>query len=132
MARMRETDARKVLKEELERVGWDSVSAFTIGDGARSGTDQLDWWHERTPENERSDTLRNLAYLRAYVRIAASPRLYAGGIFLDRRRLWMDKSVISRLERDGYLSFTDDGREPYFEITKTGERFLSTGNTTPL
>jgi hypothetical protein len=54
-------------------------------------------------------------------------RLRAAGLFLERRRLWMDRSVISRLDRDGYLRFVEDAREPWFELTEQGRRYIETG-----
>lgn len=125
MNRMRQEAARKVVSEELARVGWDTASTFTVGDGARPLTQTLAWWHENTPEAESADTKRSVAYLRAYLRVGGG-RLYAGGIFLDRRRLWMDRSIISRLERDGYLRFVGEGtKEPYFELTPAGEALVA-------
>lgn len=124
MKRMKQTAAREIITEELQRAGWETASTFTVGDGARPGTENLTWWHENTPENETSETERSIAYLRAYLRIGG-PKLYAGGLFLDRRRLWMDRSVISRLERDGYLAFEGEGdREPYFSITSLGKNLI--------
>jgi len=122
--RMSETQARAAVAEELAREGWNTASTFTVRDGSRPSTSSLAWWHENTPENETSETQRSVAYLRAYIRIGG-PRLYAGGLFLKRRRLWMDRSVISRLERDGYLVLADEGsREPYFELTPAGRMLV--------
>lgn len=129
MTRVSATEARAILQLELDRVGWPALSALTIEDGARPGAAKLDWWHKRTPESESSDTKRNLAYLRAYSRIGGE-RLYAGGLFLTRKRLWMDRSVISRLERDGYLKFCGEERpEPWFELTQQGEDWIAESDT---
>lgn len=123
--RMRKAVALAVLEEELAEADWDSSSAFTVRDGARSGTKNLEWWHEKTPENERSDTQRNLAYLRAYARIGGE-RMFAGGLFLDRQRLWMDRSVISRLERDQMIAFKGgETSEPWFELTDAGLNWIA-------
>jgi hypothetical protein len=108
----------------LKRVGWDAASAFTVMEGPRPDTENLDWWHLNTPTNERSDTLRNRAYLRAYHRIATGQRLWAGGLKMSRRTLWMDRSVISRLERDGYLRFVESGSSPFFELTDQGREWI--------
>jgi DNA-binding PadR family transcriptional regulator len=43
--------------------------------------------------------------------------------------LWMDRSVISRLERDGYLTFVPEGREPWFELTDEGRRYIEAGTS---
>lgn len=123
--RKRASEARRILEEELRNANWDAASAFTVESGARPGAKALGWWHENTPLNESSDTTRNLAYLRAYSRIGGE-RLYAGGLFLDRKRLWMDRSVISRLERDGYLQFCGaDKTEPWFELTEQGHNWIA-------
>jgi hypothetical protein len=124
-ARMTEAEARTAIAEELEREGWYTASTFTVRDGGRPGTDSLQWWHENTPDIETSETQRSVAYLRAYLRIGGAS-LYAGSLFLKRRRLWMDRSIISRLERDGYLEFAgQESREPYFILTSAGELLVS-------
>jgi hypothetical protein len=51
--------------------------------------------------------------------------LHARGLFLARRRLWMDRSVISRLERDGMLAFVDHAREPTFVLTEAGHAWIA-------
>jgi hypothetical protein len=125
LTRLSAIRAKSILAEELAKVGWEATSAFTVQQGARPETADLDWWHENTPANESSDTKRNLAYLRAYMRIGGD-RLYAGGLFLARKRLWMDRSVVSRLERDGYLRFCGaEKSEPWFELTDQGRSWLS-------
>ncbi len=131
MVRLRKTEAFNVLNAELAAVGHnfeggrDTASSFKVRDGARPGALRLDWWHANTPDNERSDTLRNLAYLRAYHRIGGE-RMYAGGLFLDRQRLWMDRSVMSRLERDGMILFNGaDTKEPWFELTDVGRAWTA-------
>jgi|GEM_PF-1778995 len=125
--RLRSTEARSILADELERVGWPADSAFTLKDERRTEAQQEAWWHENTPENERSDTKRNLAYLRAYKRIAGELPIYATGLLLDRSRLWMDRSVMSRLTRDGYLRFAYVGKDAVFEVTEAGEVFIAAG-----
>lgn len=120
-----EAEARAIVIEELRREGWDTASTFTVENGLRPGAHLLSWWHENTPGNERSETKRSIAYLRAYIRIAG-PKLYAGGLFMKRKRLWMDRSIISRLEHDGYLRFEGaDSREPFFVLTESGEAMIS-------
>lgn len=125
--RFTKSQAHKLLSDELGRVGWDGPSTFTVEEGARADTQNLSWWHKRTPENERADTQRNIAYLSAYHRIAEplGGRMYAGGLLLDRRRLWMDRSVMSRLERDGYVVWNAQERgEPWFGITDAGRNLI--------
>ncbi len=126
MNRMRAVEARQTIADELAKAGWDTASTFTVEEGARPGAASLDWWHENTPANESSETLRNLAYLRAYLKIAGEAPLYACGLLLDRRRLWMDRSIMSRLERDGYLTFEGEGKkDPRFALTERGRAFVA-------
>lgn len=120
MARVTEAKARQIIADELERAGWQTASTFTVMDGIRPGSESLSWWHQNTPAAETAVTPRSIAYLRAYRRIAGGQPLYAGGLLLSRRRLWMDRSIISRLERDGYLRFVE-GKNPHFELTSSGE-----------
>ncbi|MEG8049017.1 hypothetical protein QP178_03615 [Sphingomonas aurantiaca] len=122
MGRLKRAEAREILRDELERVGYEVVSAFQIEEGARPGSDQLDWWHHNTPANERSETLRSQAYLR----IASDQPLYAGGLLLDKKRLWLDRSVMSRCERDGYIAFEGE-LHPRFILTERGREWLRTG-----
>lgn len=124
---MRKGEALRVLEAELKNENWDTTSAFTVRDVAREEAARLSWWHENTPANETSETPRNRAYLRAYLKISGRDRLQARGIRLHKGRLWMDRSVISRLERDGYLRFIEkpDGEfEPVFEITAAGRDLI--------
>ena len=123
--RLRNTEARAILTENLAKVGWPSESAFTLKDERRSVAENEDWWHENTPENERSETKRNLAYLRAYQRIAGDMPMYATGLLLERSRLWMDRSVMSRLTRDGYLRFDHIGKDAVFVVTDSGTAFIA-------
>jgi hypothetical protein len=52
------------------------------------------------------------------------PRLYAEGLLLERARVYMDRSVVRRLERDGYVEF-HEGRDPYFAISTKGEQLIA-------
>lgn len=130
MTRLKEHAARAVLQEELARAGYDVISSFQIGEGARPGSENIHWWHENKPANERSETRRSQGYLTAYLRIAGDMPLYAGGLLLDRKRLWLDRSVMSRCERDGYVEF-EPGRNPVFRLTDRGRAWLETGEPEP-
>ena len=125
--RLRTTQARAILAEELANIGWDAEPTFTFEDDPRPGTTDEPWWHANTPADESSETKRNIAYLRAYLRIAGPMPLFATGILLDRKRLWMDRSVISRLTRDGYLCFEHVGRHPVFVLTDAGRELVESG-----
>ena len=124
----RKSEALAILDEELERVGSPSLSVFTIEKQKRPGSQKLAWWHENAPEKVSSDPMRNLAYLRAYVRITGGRPLPAGGLRLHKDRVWMDCSVISRLERDGCIGFEAEGHfEPVFVVTELGQHWIATG-----
>ena len=125
MGRLRKMEAKRVLDGEVAALGL-SFPAFEVRDGVRPGANDLAWWHEHTPQAERSETKYNLAHLRAYVRIAGGDVLPAGGIPLERQRLWMDRSVISRLERDGYLKF-EPAVLSTFALTDRGRKWLDHG-----
>jgi len=125
MTRLKKNDARRIIDEEIARLGL-GFAAFEVKEGPRPDANDLAWWHERTPITERAETKYNLAHLRAYVRITGGEKLPAVGIPLDRQRLWMDRSVISRLERDGYLEFTC-GLHSMFALTDKGREWLVDG-----
>ena len=125
MTRFSKADARRIIDEEVALLGLE-FAAFEVKDGPRSGANDLDWWHENTPASERADTKYNLAHLRAYLRISGSETLPAVGIPLDRRRLWMDRSVISRLARDGYLDFKPANYST-FSLSEKGRKWIVEG-----
>lgn len=126
MTRLKKNAARAILQAELARVGYDVISSFQIKEGSRPGSANLGWWHENTPANERSETRRSQGYLRAYLRIAGDMPLYAGGLLLEKKRLWLDRSVMSGCERDGYLAF-EPGLNPVFRLTDGGREWLESG-----
>lgn len=117
--------AYATLEGELADAGLGAPSAFTVRQNPRAGAETLEWWHARMRSGVSSQTPRTRAYLRAYVRIAAGNVLPAGGLMLKDGRLWMDRSVISRLERDGFLKFEGQGSVSKFVITDQGRRLLS-------
>lgn len=125
MARLKKMEAKRIIDDEVARLGL-GFAAFEVKDGPRPGSNDLVWWHEHTPAAERADTKYNLAHLRAYVRIAGGESLPAVGIPLDRQRLWMDRSTISRLERDGYLEFIPASYST-FSLTEKGRAWLADG-----
>lgn len=117
--------AYAMLGQELAKAGLSAPSTFTVRQNARVGAETLEWWHVQTPSGVSSRTPRTQAYLRAYVRIAACKALPAGGLTLEDGKLWMDRSVISRLERDGSLQFKGQGPQSRFVLTDQGRRLLS-------
>jgi hypothetical protein len=127
----RKSEALAMLDEELARAGSPMKSAFTVEKQKCPGSQKLAWWHKDMPEGESSDPLRNLAYLRAYVRITGGRPLPAGGLRLRKDRVWLDRTVISRLERDGMLGFEAEGHfEPVFVVTDKGFKWIASGEIT--
>ncbi len=124
----RKEDALTFLAEELARVGLPVEAAFTIEKQKRPGSQKLAWWHKDTPEPAAAALPRSLAYLRAYVRITGGRPLPAGGLRLHKDRVWMDKAVVSALERDGFVAFEPTGHfEPSFIVTEKGHHWIATG-----
>ena len=129
---LRKSEALAILDEELERVGATCRSEFTIEKQKRPGSQKLAWWHQDAPEQASSDTKRNLAYLRTYVRMTGGRPLPAGGLRLHKDRVWLDRFVISQLERDGFLGFEAEGHfEPAFVVTEKGQHWVATGEIMP-
>jgi hypothetical protein len=58
--------------------------------------------------------------------IARGDKLIAGRLPLDRHRLWMDRTVIMRLERDEYLAF-ELGLCATFVLTDRGRHWFENG-----
>lgn len=117
-----------MLDEEFARVGVLTPPAFTIEKQKRPGSQKLAWWHADTPEQDSADMARRLAYLRTYVRITGGRPLPAGGLRLHKDRVWLDKAIVSGLERDGLLAFEPTGHfEPSFVVTEKGRHWMATG-----
>lgn len=124
----RKEEALAILDEEFERVDLPTPSAFTIEKQKLPGSQKLTWWHGSGSEAEGGDSLRSLAYLRTYFRITGGRPLPAGGLKLHKDRVWMDKAVISALEREGFLAFEPTGHfEPSFVLTEKGRHWIATG-----
>ena len=120
-----------MLDEELERVGATCRSEFTIEKQKRPGSQKLAWWQQEAPQQDGSETKRNLAFLRTYLRLTGGRPLPAGGLRLHKDRVWLDRAVISQLERDGLVSFEADGHfEPCFVVTEKGQHWIATGEIT--
>ena len=122
------SEAVAILDEELERLGATCRSEFTIEKQKRPGSQKLAWWHQDAPAPEEADTKRNLAYLRTYVRLTGGRPLPAGGLRLHKDRVWLDRAVISQLERHGLIGFEPEGHfEPSFVVTEKGQHWIETG-----
>jgi hypothetical protein len=121
-------EALAILEQELERVNCPAQATFTVEKQKRPGSQRLSWWHDGIvePDDAGAATLRSLALLRAYVRITGGRPLPAGGLRLRKDRVWLDRSVIGGLERDGVLAFEPTGHfEPSFVLTEKGGRWIA-------
>jgi hypothetical protein len=124
----RKGEALAILDEEFERVGLPTPPPFRIEKQKLPGSQKLAWWHDGDSTPESESALHGIAYLRAYLRITGGRPLPAGGLRLHKDRVWMDKSIISRLERDGFLAFVPTGHfEPSFVVTEKGRQWMATG-----
>ena len=124
----RKGEALAILDEEFARVDLPTPPAFTIEKQKLPGSQKLAWWQAEAPELVGENALRSLAYLRTYVRITGGRPLPAGGLRLHKDRVWMDKTVIAGLERDGILAFEPTGHfEPSFVVTEKGRLWMTIG-----
>lgn len=125
MARLTGREAQQALREEVAKFSSRIDFMMDIKQGARAEAADLAWWQRDGADTESATTDRNVAFLRAYRRIAAGPKLWARGLPLaDRGSVYMDRSVMRRLERDAFVRFVD-GRDPYFEVTEAGAALAS-------
>jgi hypothetical protein len=120
-------EALAILDEEFARVGLPTPPTLAIEKQKRPGSQKLAWWHADAFGPQATDTLSSLACLRTYFRITGDRPLPAGGLRLRKDRVWLDKSIISGLERDGFLAFEPTGHfEPSFVVTEKGRRWIAT------
>ncbi|HEX8059029.1 MAG TPA: hypothetical protein VF481_20340 [Novosphingobium sp.] len=122
-------EALAILDEEFARVDL-PTPALPIEKQKRPGSQKLAWWHDDTDAADAVETLVSLAWLRTWLRITGGRALPAGGLRLHKDRVWLDRAIISRLERDGILAFEPTGHfEPSFVLTDQGREWLaSTGD----
>jgi hypothetical protein len=106
LMRLSGLEAQAVLREEIARFSSRIDFMMDIKSGPRKEAATIEWWRKDFVDQESATTDRNVAFLRAYTRTAGSPRLWAVGLPLaDKGRVYMDRSVMRRLERDGYVRF---------------------------
>ena len=122
--RLRTHQAIAILVEEIEAVGGSYEPNLTRTDGPRVEANDLAWWYSGNVEEEGSITPRTLALVRAYLRIAGDAPMYAQGLLLFQGRVHMDKYVVRRLHKDGYLSFVE-APYAYFELTPLGKELVA-------
>lgn len=119
-------EACSILTAALAALGQSPPSSFTVRSEPNGAASNPDWWSERMKPGERSETPRTLGYLRGYAAIAGDGLLLATGLPLTSgKRLWMDRSVMKRLERDGYLRWSGQGARAHFEITPRGALWMA-------
>ena len=131
---MRKGQAQQIFIEELEKVYFPTdYNDFSVRDEAFRGGWKLEHWREL--DIGQGDTARNLAYFRAYLRIAkdggpisVGDPLPAGGLRLEPKgRIWMDRYIIGKMHGRGFLRFEDDPGyrgEPAFFLTEAGKMWV--------
>ena len=124
--RLREIEARRIIEEEVQRVGGGYEASLVRTDFPRVEANEIDWWYSGKVEEEGTITRRSVAYLRAYSKIGGAMGLQAQGLLLDRGRLHMDKYVIRRLHKECHLTFVK-GPTSFFELTPSGRKLIEDG-----
>ncbi|MFT4027547.1 MAG: hypothetical protein QM676_12205 [Novosphingobium sp.] len=124
----RRDEALGIVAEELKRVGAPAPLPFQVEKQKRPGSGKLAWWHGGAAEERADAALLGRAYLHAYVRITGGRPLPAGGLKLHKDRVWLDRGVMSWLEREGFVAFEATGHfEPSFVLTDKGRDWIATG-----
>lgn len=119
-------EALAMLDEEFARVDLPTPAGFSVEKQKRPGSQKLAWWHGDPDAADAVETLVSLAWLRTLLRITGGRALPAGGLRLHKDRIWLDRAIVSRLERDGILAFEPTGHfEPSFVLTDQGREWLA-------
>ena len=119
-------EALAMLDEELARVDLPTPTGFSVEKQKRPGSQKLAWWHGDPDAIDAVETLTSLAWLRTWLRITGGRALPAGGLRLHKDRVWLDRAIVGRLERDGILAFELTGHfEPSFVLTDQGREWLA-------
>ncbi|MCW1430987.1 hypothetical protein [Novosphingobium sp. JCM 18896] len=119
-------EALAMLDEEFARVDLPTPAGLHIEKQKRPGSQKLAWWHGDPDAIDAVETLASLAWLRTWLRITGGRALPAGGLRLHKDRVWLDRAIIGRLERDGILAFEPTGHfEPSFVLTDQGREWLA-------
>ena len=119
-----------MLDEEFARVDLPTPAGLPIEKQKRPGSQKLAWWQADAEAADAVETMTSLAWLRTWLRITGGRALPAGGLRLHKDRVWLDRAIVGRLERDGILAFEPTGHfEPSFVLTDQGREWLaSTGD----
>jgi hypothetical protein len=111
-------EAQAILREEIAKFDSRIDFMMDIKRGPRLEANEIKWWGKDFEDIESATTDRNVAFLRAYKRIGGD-RLYAQGLPLaDKGSVHMDRSVMRRLERDGYVVV--EAKAAFFLISASG------------
>ena len=115
-----------ILDEEFARVDLPTPAGLPIEKQKRPGSQKLTWWHAEADAADAVETMTSLAWLRTWLRITGGRALPAGGLRLHKDRVWLDRAIVGRLERDGILAFEPTGHfEPSFVLTDAGREWLA-------
>lgn len=124
----RKDEALAIVAEELKRAGSPDPLPFRVEKQKLPGSGKLTWWHGGAEAETAGAASLGRAYLRAYVRITGGRPLPAGGLKLHKDRVWLDRGVMSWLEREGFVAFEPTGHfEPSFVLTDKGRDWIATG-----
>ena len=124
----RKDEALAIVAEELKRVGSPAPLPFQIEKQKRPGSGRLTWWQDGAPDLGTAAAALARAYLHAYFRITGGRPLPAGGLKLHKDRVWLDRGVMSWLEREGFVGFEPTGHfEPSFVLTDKGRDWITSG-----
>ena len=126
MTRMRHFDARKILQKHNEDLGLTPPSSSNpTKQPSNQAQNEEGYWAGVT--DAMATTERSKAYLRAYTEIAGPMPIYGTGILLDAGwHMPLDKSVMHRLQRDGFVSFGRQGKKLTFEVSSKGQEWMKT------
>jgi hypothetical protein len=122
--RVSRREAQAIITAELRKLSAELDDRTQFKSGPNVAARSHEWWI-KYDDHESATTDRNKALLRAYMAIGGE-RLWAIGLPLsDKERVYMDRSVMRRLEKGGFVEWRDGKTEPYFLVTPAGQTFIS-------
>jgi hypothetical protein len=122
MGRKTPAEATSILIQQCSELGEPSSSKPTRAP-INKALNRKHYWSGVS--DNMASTERSKAYLRAYQEIAGDAPIYATGILLTRGRMPLDKSVMWRLMRDGFVEFKELPLHSQFEITPDGQSWMN-------
>ncbi|MEN3973207.1 hypothetical protein WJS89_11055 [Sphingomicrobium sp. XHP0235] len=123
MSRASEIEYKSRLDAELRGVGLHTASTYGVQVGFNENGNTEAWWLHNLKPNEAADTGRSKAYLRTYRWLASDSKIWAVGLPLRKKRVWLDRSVMKRLLDQNFVEFVE-GKPSYFVITPKGEDWI--------